>query len=195
MRSFDTTRVSKISKIMPAFSEQAYRGDKILLGLEGDELFPDSYRSSRPLLTIIDVQKTESGYDVSAIDYRSNKTYTLSSNTVDPRFVWEFTDESFENVLQRAEAKYRSSAQPSASQSSSLESRFDALESQYRSAAESNQKFRDAVIEGMSEMAREISDMGEAPFSRMLHSEYRGRVDRLALKSNIEEESEDEDLF
>lgn len=199
MSSFATERVERISKIMPAFSENAMPGDQIVLGLEGDSLFPNAYRSNRPHMTVVQSKRTESGYDIEAMDNSTKEVMTLSSNAIDPRTVWEFTDASFENVMLRAEQKYRRSSLEQ--ETGGLYEKVNQLESLYRSSVSENAKFRNAVIEGMSEMAKEVSSMGNAPFCALLNKEYRGQYvsKNNTLTSKLEEgyssESSNEDLF
>ena len=181
---YDSTRTSRIQKIVPAFSEHAEPGDKILLGLEGDDFFPASYRSNRPELTVTrKVKVDENTYDVYARD-KDGLEVPLRGNSVDPRYVWEFNNSTFERVLERQQARYRNSAVEKID-TSNIETRLNTLERNYRTAVAENTRFRNATVEAMSAMAGEVSSMGNAPFCKMLDGEYRSSMNTLKYRGSV----------
>ena len=95
---FDASRIDKISKIMPNFTKVAQVGDTVLMGLEGDPVFPYS-NGSRPTAKIVDVSNDADPTVTLSLDDGSQKV--VSSYTIAPNEVFEFTDETFANVLER----------------------------------------------------------------------------------------------
>ena len=101
MAAYDADRISKISQIMPQFSDVARPGDRVLMGLEGDPLFPYS-SESRPGATIMDVQKSGDEYLID-LQMGDGSTKHVSSLTLSPTETWEFTEDAFRGVLDRQE--------------------------------------------------------------------------------------------
>ena len=75
------------------------------MGLDGDALFPAKYRGigNRPTAVVQNVQKTDDEYLVN-LKLSNGATKTVSSMTLSPTDVWEFTDKSFEGVVRREKA-------------------------------------------------------------------------------------------
>ena len=187
--------MSRIQQIVPAFSEHAEAGDVIHLGLEGDDYFPATYRGNRPELTVVRKELASDGsYDIVARDNSTQEEVMLRGNSGDPRWWWECSDGSFEEVLAREGRKYRGAVETV--DTGSLEERISKLERDYRSALQETTRFKNAAVEAMSEIAREVSGIGNAPFSRMLHNEYRGSMNQLTHRASVLDDyssSSDED--
>jgi hypothetical protein len=109
---YDSDRLSKIAEIMPKFASHAQAGDEIMLGLEGDPSFPSEFQADRPMGTIVKVKETPNG-NALKVKMSTGKVVTVHPNSFDPKMVWEFTDDSFQNVLQRS-LKQQAEPEPAA---------------------------------------------------------------------------------
>ena len=100
MSGFDVERVNKISQIMPQFSKVANKGDTVLMGLEGDPLFPFKNDETRPSGVITEIKHREND-SLITLNMNDGTTKEFSSMSLAADQVWEFDDESFQNVMER----------------------------------------------------------------------------------------------
>tara|TARA_B110000046_G_C13020337_1_gene410815 strand:- start:2536 stop:3303 length:768 start_codon:yes stop_codon:yes gene_type:complete len=92
-------RIAKISRIMPQFAKVAAAGDAVMMGLEGDPAFPFT-ATPRPTGIITDVISQVDGTSIKLrMDDGSEKV--VNEYSIAPGDVWEYTDTSFENVMER----------------------------------------------------------------------------------------------
>lgn len=183
---YDTSRITKISKIMPQFSKVAAPGDTVLMGLEGDPAYPYT-NTARPSATITDVSyRGTNTYDIGLkLDDGSRKT--VSSMTINPEEVFEYDDKSFENVLRReqenmnrAEGKLESSRAENNMMNDdmiqSLRSEITTLRKELNAQVELTRNFHNTYIATLNEVASDMCQMdasGEnAKFCRTFHNEY-----------------------
>lgn len=198
MLGYDKDRVEKISQIMPQFAKVAQPGDKVLMGLEGDPLYPKKYSTSRPEATIeqIDYRDNDALVTLKMSDGNVEK---FSSMTLAADQVWEFTDESFRNVMDRQkqqnspEPEYRGSQDDEISMLkkeiaelksyvvyrgsndlvSNLQSEIDSLKKLMSDEKETNRNFHNTMIASMNEMANDICKLdSNADFCKVLNTEY-----------------------
>ena len=97
---YDAERVNKISQIMPQFAQVAQVGDIVHLGLEGDPLFPSSFSESRPSATITSIEERANDHLI-GMQLQDGSNVKYSSMTLAADQVWEFTDDTFQNVMHR----------------------------------------------------------------------------------------------
>ena len=98
---YDAERVSQIGQIMPRFNEHVQAGDIVQMGIMGDALCPYT-ADTRPTATVTDVVRHADGVDVHMSDNASGQSFVVPKNTMDPALLWEFNNQTFDNVLQRA---------------------------------------------------------------------------------------------
>lgn len=184
---YDTDRVTRIGKIARRFATACRVGDEIEFGLKGDPAFPPEYESSRPTGKIIRVKNE--GTDNASIRVRltSGKVVDVMPHTVDPKRVWEFTDDTFPKVLARhtrAPASepapaYRNSAEPGSYEA--LLQKVEALQARLDDEIRENRSFNGALVSSLNEMAGEVSKVNpNSAFCQTFTSEYsdmmRGRA-------------------
>lgn len=187
---YDSDRIGKIAQIVPKFSELAQPGDTVDLGLMGDPSFPEKYRSSRPSGTVTRVENNGQGRDVH-IKLSNGTSKIVSDTTIDPMSVWEFTDASFQNVLERQQPPkaYRGRADPApAVNVEAIHTKLHSLASKLQQSDDSNVAFRNTVITTLSAVAKEVSELQSAgkyrggshatTFCTTLAAEYSGMVNR-----------------
>jgi len=157
MSGYDTERVNKISQIMPQFGKVAEKGDTVMMGLEGDSLFPYANKNSRPSATITDVKHRANDTLVS-LSLSDGSIKEVSSMSLAPDQVWEFDDKSFKHVLDRQkkamEARsesavpksYRGISEDLSKTIEELRSDIEALKSQsYRGVSGEAQEMRSEI--------------------------------------------------
>tara|TARA_B110000046_G_scaffold177513_1_gene204381 strand:+ start:2371 stop:3033 length:663 start_codon:yes stop_codon:yes gene_type:complete len=182
-------RVQEIQQIMPTFAKHLEKGDQFLMGIKDDKYFPATYRSSRPLMQMVrKVSTGNGGYDVIAKNMQTQKLSRIPANSVDPRFLWEYTKPTYENILARNDARYRSSRNVTSVVARQEGHGGDAMQEavnqmgrrvesnlteKYRSSLQEQQGFKRAIVEALGNMAQEVSSMGPAPFSSLLSDSYR----------------------
>lgn len=186
MALYDPERVDKISQIMPRFSEHVQVGDEILLGLEGDPLFPEKFNDYRPKGTVEKVKQLDGGASIKVLMENGQKV-TLTPGELDPQKVWEFSDDSFQKVLQRSvkqnepnlETDYRGSNNNPEYRSSSdeiqqLRQELSMLKSQYENDQIEARQFNNTLIATMNEVAQDVCAANpQAGFCNVFTGEYR----------------------
>lgn len=208
MSGFDPERVSKISQIMPQFGKVAQPGDTVLMGLEGDPLFPTDWKDSRPTAKVLGVQERANDQLVS-LQMQDGTVQTVSSMSLAADQVWEFDDTSFRNVLERqrrqTDTEYRGVDNATKNDMETLQAMRNDIETlkesmaQYRGTnalqdeikdlrlqlqAERDQTkaFHNTVIASMNEMAGDICKLDSSgkstEFCQVLKSEYSKLLNR-----------------
>lgn len=178
---YDTERVTKISQIMPQFSKVAQAGDTVLMGLEGDPLFPSDFSKSRPTATITSVKQRENDYLVE-LKTESGEKKQFSSLSLAADQVWEFDDVSFRNVMERQrveQEKMNQKVKPpeyrGAEDVSSLKAQVSELKDIIEAERQNTRNFHNTMIASMNEMASDICKLdgnGSTKFCRVLNNEY-----------------------
>jgi hypothetical protein len=179
MSAYDKDRVNKISQIMPEFSKVVQKGDTVLMGLEGDPLFPYS-QNSRPGATVSDV-KHRNNDSLITLSFSDGSRKEVSSLSLAADQVWEFDDDSFRNVMQRQQQKNEQMTEKyrgvgKSSEIDQLKQQIDTLTRSLELERENNKNFHNTMIASMNEMASDICGMDSsgrnAEFCRTLKSEY-----------------------
>lgn len=183
MSAFEQERVDKIGQIMPQFSQVAARGDKVLMGLEGDPMFPSKYRgSSRPEATIQNVEDNGGGEYMVNLRMQDGSIKEVSSMTLSPTDVWEFTDDAFEHVMEREqekEAKHRAESQLYStsetiayrgnSHESDISLQITELKDELRTERELNKTFHNTVIDSFREFSNDICKLDKNKACQFCH--------------------------
>jgi hypothetical protein len=173
---YNSERVGKLSKIQPTFAENIQTNDQIMLGIEGDHLFPAKYRSSRPVLTVSHKVQNEQGWDVHAVAHDGH-LHILKAGDISPTGCWEVTEKTFADMMSRKEERYRSTKAQN-----SIDERLAVIEAKQAEEFSANESFRSAIVDGMAAMASEIDKgLPGATFSSMFAQEYRNS-NRAALQ-------------
>jgi len=190
---FDASRIDKISKIMPNFTKVAQVGDTVLMGLEGDPVFPYS-SAPRPSARVVNVSNDADPTVTLSLNDGSQKVVT--SYTIAPNDVFEFTDESFANVLERErkqqeemmreqqalhynqqEQQELSRAESSTYRStSSLETQIASLRAELDAERQLTRNFHNTYIASLHELANDVCKLDVsgnlAQFCRTFNDEY-----------------------
>jgi|MDTE01.1.fsa_nt_gb hypothetical protein len=185
---FDPERVSKISKIMPQFSDVAKVGDEVHMGLVGDPAFP--YQDgARPVATVSSVEKHGENVQIN-LAMEDGTTKKVDKYTISPDGVWEFTDESFKNVLQREREAFEMRAearmQPRKEEISyrgidAANAEIQKLRAELQAEKELVRNFHNTYIASLSELASDICKLDTdhaANFCRTFKAEYEKMVSR-----------------
>lgn len=99
---YDPERMSKLMDIVPRFNAYAQPSDIVHMGIVGDKMFPTEYNANRPEARILEVNQVNNGVEIQMQNMQSGEVFTVPANNADPHLLWEYSPESFENVLQRA---------------------------------------------------------------------------------------------
>ena len=177
---YDTERIRKISQIMPEFSNVARPGDEVYMGLEGDPCFP-YLDCKRPVGVVQHVDSSNADETIVTLNI-DNVQKKVSSLSLSPRDVWEFTDKSFRGVLQRNAPNEPASASPPPYRGGAdhksvqaLQADIDAIASKLTAQNENTRAFQNTLITSLSAMADDIVALGgkKASFSNTLSTAYR----------------------
>lgn len=214
MSVYDKDRVDKIGQIMPQFSQVAERGDKVLMGLEGDPMFPTKYRGSRPTATIENIEKNDDEYLVN-LRMEDGTSKQVSSMSLSPNDVWEFTDDAFEGVMEREQERQESITEMNRSESELYRGTQDALareitelKNELRAERELNKTFHNTVIDSFREFSNDICKLDtnkDCQFCHVFNNQYNSMMKNRAESSfdsepsfrgnNDESESDESDYF
>lgn len=178
MSAYANDRVEKISQIMPEFARVARSGDRVMMGLEGDPLFPNAFNTSRPEGTIGDVQYRENDALVT-INMDDGSQKVVSSLSLASEDTWEFTNDAFKNVLERNMPKVNRAEEPVATtyrntesdMIESLQAEIADLRETIQMQAEQMKKFQNVMISGLNEVANDVNH-GTTNFCQTLTSEF-----------------------
>lgn len=173
---FSEERVANISEIMPKLSEYVQIGDKIYRGLEGDPRFPYA-NSQRPEGTVMNIHNRGDGLVDLDVKLDSGEKVTLAAGSIAEDQVWEFSEDTFKNVLERTLKSEQSSGPEyrGTIKSNNLEvvELRNALEAQIKESNEFNQ----TIVKTLNEMAKDIVKINpSSKFCSVFANEYRGAM-------------------
>lgn len=184
---YDAERLDKIAQIVPQFSQVAEKGDTVMLGLEGDPSFPAKYRGdARPTATIVDKEELDDELHLT-LKLSDGSTKRVSSSTISPYEVWEYTDTAFRDVMERETRKQEAINRAEASfrgvEEKEEEGNTKALISQLRAEIDTERSnmrsFQNTIITSLQEMAGDILKVDKAvgggnraEFSTIFRKEY-----------------------
>lgn len=188
---YDAERVKRLARIQRSFSSAVRVGDEVAFGLKGDPEFPPEYRSNRPIGKVVRVKGV--GTDAAAIRVKLNSgsTVNVMPYSLDPRNVWEFTDEHWPKVKRRFEPDEPETSavtqSPSYGNSTVPKSEYDALlakvemlSSRFDREMAEAKDFNGALVASFSEMADEVRKVSndDASFCRTFAREYKTMVNQ-----------------
>jgi hypothetical protein len=156
---YDADRLRKIGEILPGLCSYARKGDEIQLGLDGDPLFPVSYRGSNRPTGVIENIDNEGDATVVTARMNDGTTKKLSSRTVSAYDSWEFTDRGFATVKEREEiaaARSETMDEYRGISDENVESKMARLESDLSSFGQTHDAFRKTVIATLKEIASDV---------------------------------------
>ena len=94
-------RIEQINSIIPRMAAVAEVGDEVTRGLGGDPMNPWQDDATPPTATVVDVQHDADGTSLTLRDSATGELIAVPKNTVNPLHMFEYTDQSFQNILQR----------------------------------------------------------------------------------------------
>lgn len=173
---FDQERIAKIREIMPKFADVAMVGDRVMMGLQGDPM--DPYKGNdRPTATIVNKSADEV-----TLKMADNSRRTVSKYAIAPKDVWEFTDDSFKNVLTREKAKVMEASRAETTtvqaKSNDLASEVAQLRSELATERNLTRDFHKTYIASMRELAADVCKIDaatgnkHASFCRTFRDQY-----------------------
>ena len=187
---YDEDRVRRLSKIQRSFCSAVRVGDVVEFGLQGDPQFPEEYRSNRPAGKVIRVKGV--GTDGASIRVKLNtgSVVDVMPYSLDPRRVWEFSDEHFPNVVKRNKPEGSTDVSPvpnfdanygnmvPKSEYEALLSKVEMLSNRLDKEVADNKNFNGAIVASFSEMANEVRKVSkeDTPFCNTFTTEYRQMV-------------------
>jgi hypothetical protein len=181
---YQPERISKISRIMPQFAKVAEVGDMVMMGLEGDPANPWADSASRPMATIVDKSSQVDGTSVKLrMDDGTEKT--VNEYSIAPGDVWEFTDDSFANVMERERAAQARAEEPIVPDSAyrgdggivdEMRREIQNLKAELDSEKRLIRSFQNTYITTLNELAKDVVGLDAkgdcANFCRTFSSEY-----------------------
>ena len=183
-------RVQQISEIMPEFCNVARAGDEVLMGLEGDRAFPFS-ASARPTAVIYSIQHGSDGKSVT-LQMKDRSLKTVNEHTISPTELFEFTDDSFQNVLKRekentmqqyrAEKALEEPRYAGIDELQSLRNELKELSATMESERQLNRNFHNTYIMTMKQVTDDLIGLDPkgdgVKFCRTFNQEYMKMEDR-----------------
>lgn len=193
---YSEDRVRRLARIQRSFSSCVRVGDEVEFGLAGDPLFPQEYRSNRPKGKVIRVKGVGTDGASIRVKLTSGSVVDVMPYSLDPRRVWEFTDEFFPEVVKRnhkaPETTSETPGGPPAvlekdygnmvpkSEYEALLQKVDMLSSRLDKEVQENKNFNGAIVASFSEMANEVRKVSKddtTPFCDTFSKEYRTMVE------------------
>lgn len=196
---YDSERVNKIAQIMPNFAKVCQPGDKVLMGLEGDPLFPKRFLTNRPEATITSVTERENDHLI-GLTYENGETQKVSSMSLASDEVWEYSDATFRNVMERQKAEqFKEPSYKGTSEIEQLRSEMSEMKRRMEEQITNSKNFHNTMIASLNEMASDIcrldSTGANTEFCRVLHNEYSKMTDSRAEGDMEEYQSSGEEDF
>lgn len=198
---YDPDRVSKIGEIMPRFSAHVREGDHIHLGLQGDPLFPESYKSNRPTGVVTAVKSLDESKELTSIRVRmeDGATIDLHPGTLDPQRVWEFTDTSYNQVLERAtrasqpaedQPTYRGGGGGGPDELAELRRELADMRDSFEKEMHESRVFNNTLLATLNEMASDVcKSNADAKFCSVFVTEYGNMTKATQMKGGAEKAS------
>ena len=206
---YDMDRVEKIARITPYFSSVAEVGDEVLMGLEGDPAFPQRFSTNRPIATVTNIDAAVDGHIVT-LTHQDGTKQVVNSQTIAPTEVWEFTDRTFENVLNRERMRAEQSmyntnvAETPAYRGSNddLMQEIRRLRNELDAEKQLTRNFHNVYIETLNELTRDVVSLesgNPTKFCKTFGTEY----ERMRAESSMyrgaqsvyEEEDDDDEVL
>jgi len=204
---FAHDRIDRISKIMPEFCNVAQVGDEVMMGLEGDPSFPFT-DSNRLTATISKVDHSDSGPEIT-LDMSNGRQKTVNQYTIAPGEVFEYTDKSFSDVLDRERTKHMAVTESRSespvyrgSDLSELKQEISQLRSELQAERDLTRSFHQTYLAGLKELTNDVCQLDSSgtacQFCRTFNAEYdkmRARAEEGTYRgtSDVEEEGEEEE--
>ena len=207
---YDPDRLSKIGEIMPRFNQHVQEGDEIYLGLEGDPAFPSEFKENRPKGVVTKVKHSDDSGESTTIRVKmeNGQSVDIAPHSIDPQRVWEFTDESFQEVLKRSiaesepevaapEPEYRGGNDDIGA----LRAEISKMKAAYEQEFAETRNFNNTLIATLNEMASDVCAVSgeKAGFCSVFKNEYSkmmtndGPEDKASpFDSDFSESSDDE---
>lgn len=171
---------------MPQFSKVAAEGDTVLMGLEGDPLFPFKSGRERPSAVITKVTHRDND-SIVTLRMKDGSTQNVNSMTLAADQIWEFDDKSFQTVLERQKAEVTARSESKVEEVpeyrgiddsvvNSLKQEIDSLKQELAAERENSKNFHNTMIASMNEMASDICKLDTSgkhtDFCKTLTGEY-----------------------
>lgn len=157
------SRIEHIKDMIPKIMEFVEPNDRIKMGLSGDPLL------SKSMLREEGVVLSNHG-DKLKVKMDGGSIRELDSSTVAPDKLFEFTEDTFKNVMKRQMRQ----AAPEADRPTYRGA--DNKSGDVASLRKELREFQDVVVNTFGAMSKDISSMpsGDNSFSKMFYKEYRG---------------------
>tara|TARA_B110000046_G_C12972861_1_gene389731 strand:- start:942 stop:1538 length:597 start_codon:yes stop_codon:yes gene_type:complete len=170
--AFAAERLQKIDNIMPNFYSFATQGDEVTLGLEGDPMFPASYRGEkRPVGNIVKLQG-QAGERSVEIRLKDGTTIVAEEDETSAKKVWEFTDEGYRGVVQRQRANLKQEKE--AVRYRGIFGENNALQKEFVDLKEEVETLRKVMFTAVEGLAEDVSNSSaDAKFAGALMKEMR----------------------
>tara|TARA_B100000787_G_scaffold165359_1_gene149143 strand:- start:21 stop:650 length:630 start_codon:yes stop_codon:yes gene_type:complete len=188
---YDAERLQKIGEIMPRFCQHVQEGDEIAFGLEGDPLFPAEYKEERPVGI---VTKVKSAGDAATlrVQMKNGSVIDIPPHSVDPQRVWEFTDDTFQQVLKRSIEKNMPSEDPDyrgvesdANDIQNLREELRNMKESFAHEIQESKNFNNTLIATLHEITTDVCrnnpnessgfcSVFSEEYKKMMNSEYKG---------------------
>ena len=187
---YDSDRVRRLANVQRTFTTAVRVGDSLAFGIRGDPSFPPEYMEDRPTGVVKRVKNVGTcGASIRVKLDKSGKSIDVLPYQLDPRRIWEFTEECFPNVVKRSQPDAYDSSEPVDShtygrQSSNvpyseyqaLLQKVEILQSRLEKSEEDNASFNGAMVASITEMADEVRngrDPKSAPFCHKFTETYK----------------------
>lgn len=210
----ETDRISQLSDIIPRFNQFVNEGDVIMMGIEGDPLYP-FHEGERPMATVKRVDRDDQDpTNVSLLLDVDGVETTVPKNNIDPNLVWEFTEKSFQNVVERAmensndfvasSSSGASGALPQGNSDASTMSmaemaqRLNAYETVFAQIAnelDETRKFNTNVVRTFKQMSKDVLRLdsdGECKFCQLFTDEYKENMSDSSDSDSDDSDSDDD---
>ena len=196
---YDQERVGKIGNIMPMFTQVAKVGDEVLMGLEGEPCFPYQDRD-RPTAVIQSIEKAPNNTSIS-LKMADGTTKTVDKYNIAPDCVWEFSEKSFEKVMERervaAEKRAEAKIKPVTTEyrGSTSGGEVDMLRAELSAAQKKMQDFHNVYIATLNELVCDVCKLDTSnttEFCQVFKKQYEEMINR--SESKFRGVGEDDDV-
>lgn len=194
-------RISQLSEIVPKFNEYVKEGDVLLLGMEGDPLYPYD-QDNRPEVRVKRILRDSDGNtEIVGRNMSTGRRVTIPKSNVDPKLLYEFSDDTFQKVIERNMNKnsnssegleYRGSPAPSMNNGYDMEARLANYEQAFEEIAKELQEtrqFNSNVVKTFKEVSKDVKRLdqyGDCKFCDLYLDEYRANLSQSDSSSDSE---------